>query len=312
MSGSEAARAAPISPPKSLALVHVLQVSCAAVWGLTFVAGKVAGLEATPLSATLWRFILAGAVLVPLAIRENAKAGLSLKNLKARDYLGVALSGLTGLVLYNFFFIKGLSMVEAGRGSVIVCVSPALIYLASVPIFGARLTPARCLGVALSAFGTVWVVTNGRPGTVFQGGLGAGDLVMLACPVAWTAYSLLGGAVLSRLAPLPANAWSVAAAVIMLAVLIPASGGPLSEPARYSAITWGALAFLGLGGTALGFTLYYLGIRALGPYKAASYINLVPIFGVLAGWLILGERPETSLITGLVLTLLGIRLVQKY
>jgi drug/metabolite transporter (DMT)-like permease len=298
--------------PEPKSAVHLLQVLCAAVWGLTFVAGKIAGLQASPLNATLWRFILAGAVLAPLALRAERKAGRGLKSFNWQDFLAMILSGLTGLVLYNYFFIKGLSLVEAGRGSVIVCGSPALIYLASVPLFGTKLSLIRCLGVLLSAAGTAWVVTRGNPAALLEGGLGAGDLLMLGCPLSWTLYSLLGSRVVGRVAPLSANAWSVVAAVLMLLVLVPLGGAPVSEAEGYSFATWGAMAFLGLGGTALGFTLYYLGIRALGAYKAASYINLVPVFGILSGWLILGERPQGSLIAGLVLILLGIRLVQKY
>jgi drug/metabolite transporter (DMT)-like permease len=297
---------------KSLASVHALQVLCAALWGLTFVAGKIAGREATPLGATLWRFVVAGVFLVPLAALVEAKHGRKLlSGLTARDWLGVALSGLTGMVLYNYFFIKGLAMVPASRGSVIVCCSPAIIYLASVPLFGERLSMIRLLGVALSAAGTVWVVTAGRPASALAGGLGRGDLVMLACPLAWTLYSLVSKVVLGRVAPLAANALAVAAAVAIMAAAAPA-GGSLDRPDHYGAMTWAALAFLGLGGTALGFTLYYIGIKSLGPHRAAAYINLVPVFGVLAGWALLHERPDAALLVGLALILSGIRLIQKY
>ena len=300
----------------SLMAVHALQVLCAAIWGLTFVAGKMAGVQASPLNATLWRFILAGVALAPLVARADPKTGWSLRSLKFKDALGIALSALTGLILYNLLFIEGLTRVDAGRGAVIVCCSPALIYLVSVSLTGTRLSFIRCLGVALSLTGTAWVVTSGNHARLFSLGLGAGDLLMLGCPVAWTAYSLLGGWVLKRVPPVQANALTVAASVAVMALVMPLvigfSSESLGEPKSYSAATWGALAFLGLGGTAVGFTLYYLGIKRLGAYKAAAYINLVPVFGVLSGWLILSEKPETSLILGLALILLGIRLVQKY
>jgi drug/metabolite transporter (DMT)-like permease len=223
----------------------------------------------------------------------------------------MSLAGLTGLVLYNYFFIKGLALVPAVRASVIVCCSPALIYLFSAPLFRERLTLVRCLGVALSLAGTAWVATNGRPLDAFSGSLGRGDMLMLACPLSWTAYSLISKAVVANVAPLPANALSAAAAVAILAFLVPASGESPS-PAGFGAATWAALAFLGLGGTALGFTLYYLGIKELGAHRAAAYINLVPVFGVLASWLMLGERPQAPVLAGLALILLGIRLVQRY
>ncbi|MDR2302203.1 MAG: DMT family transporter, partial [Deltaproteobacteria bacterium] len=61
-----------------------------------------------------------------------------------------------------------------------------------------------------------------------------------------------------------------------------------------------------------GFTFFYQGIVILGPHRAAAFINLVPLFGIVYGWLLLGETPGLSLFLGLAMILLGIRLVQKY
>jgi drug/metabolite transporter (DMT)-like permease len=52
----------------------------------------------------------------------------------------------------------------------------------------------------------------------------------------------------------------------------------VEAPAR----VWWAAAYLGLGGTAVAFSLYLKGIRAVGPTRASIFINLVPVFGVLA------------------------------
>jgi drug/metabolite transporter (DMT)-like permease len=285
-------------------------VAAAAIWGLTFTAGKVASLEASPMSATLWRFVLAGLVLAPLAVK--ASWGKPRLGLAPMDLPLLLLSGLTGLVMYNYFFIKALALIQAGRGSVIVCGSPALIYLGSVIFFGERLSAVRLAGLALSVLGTAWAVSFGRPWALFSTGLGRGDLIMLLCPLSWTAYSLLAKLVLRRQGPLAANAWSVLAAVALLLPLVPLSGGSLAEFSGYGPLTWACLAFLGLGGTALGFTIFYRGILVLGPHRAAAYINLVPVFGILFSWLMLDETPGLALFVGLAMIIMGIRLVQKY
>jgi drug/metabolite transporter (DMT)-like permease len=290
--------------------VHLLMLLTMAVWGLTFTAGKIAGEQASPLNATLWRFILAGLFLTPLAAK--APKGLAVSDITLFGWLGLVLSGLTGLVLYNFFFIKGLTLTTASRASVVVCISPALIYLGSIFFFKEKLTALRCTGLIISAIGTVWAVTSGKPQTLLDGGLGRGELIVLGCPLTWTAYSLLGKFVLKSITPLNANTFAVLSAVVLLLPLVFISGEKVGEFTGYSAITWLSLAFLGLGGTALGFTVFYKGIMALGPPLAAAYINLVPVFGILFGWLILGESLDLSLFMGLGLILFGIRLVHKH
>ncbi|MDR0621548.1 MAG: DMT family transporter [Deltaproteobacteria bacterium] len=302
----------PLTNPKQIStrLANGLLLGAAALWGLTFTAGKVASLQASPLNATLWRFVLAGLILVPMAVK--AAAGKPYFGLTLASLPSLALSGLTGLVLYNFFFIKALRLIPASRGSVIVCGSPALIYLGSVIFFGEKLKTVRVVGIALSLLGTAWAVSSGRPFDLWSTGPSRGDLIMLLCPLSWTVYSLLAKLVLKRNDPLSANAWSVVAAVAMMFVLVPVSGEPLGEVATYGPITWLCLVFLGLGGTALGFTFFYQGIVALGPHKAAAFINLVPIFGIFYGWLLLKETPGLSLFVGLAMILAGIRLIQKY
>ncbi|MDR3153801.1 MAG: DMT family transporter [Deltaproteobacteria bacterium] len=281
-----------------------------AIWGGTFAAGKSASEGAGPLTSALWRFLLAAAVLGPQC--ALSREGLFPKGASPFTWLLLGLSGLTGLVLYNYFFIKGLSMTGAGRGSVIVTVNPVFIYLGAVLFFGEKLTLPRLLGMGLAVSGTLVVVSDGSPAALLQGRFNMGDLVMLGCIACWSAYSLLGKLVVGRVTPLAANAWSTFAAIAMLVPLTALSGEPLGAFWGFSAKTWAALAFLGILGTALGFTLFYKGILALGPHKAAIFISLVPFFGLLSGALVHGEAVTLTVLMGLALSLAGVALVQKY
>jgi drug/metabolite transporter (DMT)-like permease len=58
------------------------------------------------------------------------------------------------------------------------------------------------------------------------------------------------------------------------------------------------LVFLGVLGTAVAFVWDYEGLRQLGAARTVVFNNLVPVFGVLLGWLILGEPLSASLLAG--------------
>ncbi len=75
--------------------------------------------------------------------------------------------------------------------------------------------------------------------------------------------------------------------------------------------SWAALSYLGIFGTALGFTWYYRGITAIGASRAGIFINMVPVFGVLLSWLILAETFKPSVITGGLLVLGGVMLANS-
>lgn len=69
-----------------------------------------------------------------------------------------------------------------------------------------------------------------------------------------------------------------------------------------------SVVFLGLFGTALGFTWYADGVMRLGATRAGLYINLVPVFAVLQGALLLGERVGAASLAGGLLVIAGVLL----
>jgi drug/metabolite transporter (DMT)-like permease len=71
----------------------------------------------------------------------------------------------------------------------------------------------------------------------------------------------------------------------------------------------GAMAYLGVVGTAVAFVWYYQGVRAIGPTRSAVFNNLVPIFGMTSGVLVLGEPLHASMVVGGLVALAGVTLV---
>ena len=74
---------------------------------------------------------------------------------------------------------------------------------------------------------------------------------------------------------------------------------------------WAVLVLMSLGATVLAYAWFNRGIAVLGAGTAVGYINLVPIFGVtLSAWT-LGERLDTWLAMGGVLTVTGLVLSHR-
>jgi drug/metabolite transporter (DMT)-like permease len=81
---------------------------------------------------------------------------------------------------------------------------------------------------------------------------------------------------------------------------------PAQTPWALTAQVYGAIAFLGLGATVLAYVWYFKGVAELGAGTAASYISLVPVFGVLSSVAYLGESVDTSLLVGGALAVAGV------
>lgn len=117
---------------------------------------------------------------------------------------------------------------------------------------------------------------------------------------------------ISRVAPLaggstlPLNLRSMSVALAFNAVLLAAHGGP----------AWpvGDIGWLGLGGTALFFTLgvtfMYAAVASLGPVRAAIIMNLEPLIAICAAILLLGEHFGLNQAVGAAMVLGAVAWVQ--
>lgn len=87
--------------------------------------------------------------------------------------------------------------------------------------------------------------------------------------------------------------------------------GMLTAVRDYPISVWASIVYLGMFGTAIGFTWFYEGVNRIGAAKAGVFINFVPITAILSGWLFLGEPLSASLLLGAALVLTGVYTANK-
>lgn len=275
-------------------------------WGGTFIAGRLIAGSIPPADAAFMRFSLATAALAVLTRIIDGKLILPPRD----QLLYLLLLGLSGVLVYNICFFTGLKYIEAGRAALIIALNPMVISLGAVLIFGERLTLLQASGLLISLAGALLVISNGDPSRFFSGGFGIGEASILGCVLAWAAYSLIGRKVLAAMTPLSAVFYSALFGSLLLFPLTMADG-VLPSPASYLLSDWLSLVYLGICGTAIGFSLYYRSIRAIGSARSGVFINLVPLFSILLGWLILGETIRASVCVGGVILLIGVYLTNR-
>ena len=274
-------------------------------WGGTWVAGRVAVHEASPLAVASWRFFFAALLLGGLLIAREGWPRWS-----AREWLKLAALGLTGVFFYNVFFLYGLQHVEAGRGALVVAFIPAMIALADWLFFRLPMSPKKALGVILALIGCLLVVTRGHPTQLLTGEVGFGEWLLLGTAVSWVAYTLISRHCAQHFSALAMTFGGCLSGWLMLTAAALADGSLLT----LSATTWrgwSSIVFLGVFGTALAFTWYSQAIARIGTTKAAAFINLVPVFAVLLGTLLLDERLAGAVLAGGALVIVGVFLTNR-
>lgn len=276
----------------------------AAIWGGTFIAGRLVAQVLPPMTAATARFAIA--VLLLLAIVQFAEGGLPRLN-RSQIAMTAAL-GFFGIFLYNLCFFIALSHMPAGRTALFVALNPIVTALLAALLLRERLAGRKWLGIAIAFFGAAVVITRGELLTIVRDigrSIGTGELVMFVGITGWAAYTLIGRFVLKSLTPIAATTYAALWGLLFL------SAGATTElsSVKPSQVTWQVVAsiiYLGVAGTVIGFIWYYEGVKIIGPSRASIFNNLVPVCGVTLGSILLGEPILMSMLIGGVLAIIGV------
>ncbi|QJB56181.1 EamA family transporter [Pseudodesulfovibrio sp. zrk46] len=291
---------------KSLSYVYTLLIVSMALWGGTWVAGRVLAQSMHPMTAAFLRFTVASLGLLIMCYRSQG----GMPKIPRDKILPVIFLGATGVFTYSYFFFHGLQTTNAGRAALIVACIPVCISIISAIFFKEKFGPVRIIGALTSLIGVSVVIADGNPLALLSGGVSRGDFMILGCVASWTAYSLGGRAVMKSVPPLSAVAWSSIAGTVML---FPAalSEGLMADIMRARLIDWGCILYLGALATSLAYFWYYEAISIIGASRAGIFINTVPVFAVIMGFLLLGEPIHLTLITGGLMVVTGVYLTNK-
>ena len=288
-------RSVPASP-----LTYLKLVATALIWGATWIAARVAVSEASPLAVASWRFLLAALVLGTLVVVHEGRPRWSLK-----EWFTLAALGASGIFLYNLCFLYGMRMIEAGRGALVVALTPALVAASDWLLFGAPMSPTKAAGIGLAMFGCLLVVTNGDPRLLFTGQVGLGEWLIIGCSALWAVYTFVGRRGTRTLSPLAMTFGASLTGWIMLTVAALLQGS-LFLLAETTWRGWSAIVFLGLFGTALAFTWYAEAVQRIGATRSAAFLNLVPVSAVILGAVLLDERLGVAVLSGGALVIAGV------
>ena len=283
-------------------MIYLKLVLVALFWGGTFIATRIAAQTFEPFMGASIRYIIASVFLLPLAWISNR----DFLKVTRKQFLQLCLLGFSGIFAYNFFFFKGLKLVPASHGALLVALNPIMVMLFSAWRYGEKIKSISIFGMLLSLSGVALVISRGNLPDLFSS-FQWGDAFMLGCPVTWAIYTLAGKDALKATSPLQASAWASMTGCIMLLLFAGTETYPDYVPDK----VWIALAYLGMIGTVLAFVWYYEGVMKLGVTKTAIFNNLVPVFALILSVFILKEQVHMYTYIGAALVIGGVIIINR-
>jgi drug/metabolite transporter (DMT)-like permease len=288
--------------PQTDAATYVKLIGAMFMWGGTWIAGRIVAQElAAPLAVPAIRFLIAGVVLAGFALATEGRIPHPQTGGEWGVVTGLA---MTGIFIYALCFFYGLKQITAGRGALVVALTPVLVALGAWFMGQEKMTPVKLAGIAIALLGCLTVVGNGNPLALLHGAVGMGEWLILGCALCWTAYTFIGRQATLSLSPLAATLYASLIGSLLLGITALLQGG--SEISEWSWRVWTSVLFLAIGGTALAFTWFADGVKRLGAAKASVFVNLVPVFAVLQAAVLLDERLGFAVLGGGLLVIAGV------
>ena len=268
-------------------------LTLAALWGGSFVFMRVAVPALGPLWLAESRVALAFIALFALALAKRSVPAL---RERWRDYLVI---GVVNSALPFALFCFAEQYVGASTAAILNATSPFFAAIVAALWLKDRLSPAKLAGMGMG-IGGVTLLVGWQPEPL----TGMTLLAVIACLAAALCYGVASVYAKARMTGVPSFAialYSQMAAAIVLAPALPLAPrpGPLTPLIAANVVA------LALASTALAYLLYFRLIATIGPARALAVTFLIPLFGVLWGFVFLGEAIGANTLTACALILTG-------
>ena len=265
----------------------------ALIWGLNIAVIKVGVAEFPPIFMTGIRFLIVAMLLI-WWVRPPWK----------QMRLIVLLSFITGGVHFGgvFFGLKG---VDVSIAAILILLGVPFSVLFARILLKERFGWKKICGMAVAFSGLL--ILLGEPATTSSP---LHLIVFIVAIIAWglgnTIIKMIG-----RINIFALNAWlGLFASVQLLFVSMFLETGQLAALQSASLSAWGALAYVVLMATVIGYGLWYYLVGKYDVTKVVPFNLLVPVIGVLAGVLLMGDELTLAQGTGGFISLIGVAMIQ--
>jgi drug/metabolite transporter (DMT)-like permease len=287
------------------ALPYVLLLISAASWGGNWAAARLVHLDVPPFAMTFWRWFLAAVILLPFAwgqLREDAP-------LIRRHAWSLAGFGIVGTAAFTMFGYWGVRYTSAINATLLNASLPLFIVPLSWLLLKLTVSGRQMAGLAFSLVGVLCILSAGEVGTLAQLSLNPGDFLVLAGALCWALYTvalkwrppikplsfLFMTLVFGSLFTVPFYAWEISAGYELVV----------------NAKTLTILTYLALFPSVIAYICWNRAVPLVGPNVAGFFNPLIPVFGTLFAFVLLGEQLHPYHLAGFALVLIGVFLTSK-
>ncbi len=220
-----------------------------------------------------------------------------------KDFWMFLCTGIVSQVFFNICYFSAIARTTMSAAAVLLYTAPCMVLILSAVFFHEKLTGRKIVALAASFVGCIF--TTGLLGSS-SALSAAGILLGLGAGLGYALYSIFSKIALRKYHPYTVTFYTTLCASLFLL--------PLSRPGRLAELlgTGNALAVslaLGFFSTLMPAVLYTLGLQGMDAGRAAVLAYAEPLVATLCGLLFYQEKLTVSNVTGMVLILFSLLLM---
>jgi drug/metabolite transporter (DMT)-like permease len=267
------------------------------VWGSSYVAMKFALQAYHPLFVVFGRMSIA--TLIFLGFRKKL-GGFPYQR---GDWKYLGLMALCEPCLYFLFESYALTYTSSSQAGIVAALLPVSVTLIAGLFLREQTSGSVITGLGIAIVGVTVMtlagtVTHNAPNPLL------GNFLEVIAMICASGYTVLARYLSVRYSPwcLTAIQMGIGTAFFSPVFLLPSAPLPSAWPIGPSL----AIVYLGVGVSVLAYSLYNYGLQHVPASKASAYVNLIPVFAVLLGWMVFDERLNWLQAGGMAMVLLGV------
>lgn len=273
----------------------LLLVLATLLWGGNYICGR---FLATALPSTLLntiRWAISTILLWGLLALNHKKFPIISK---WKEFLILGFFGVFAFSTLNYLGLRSLSASLAGMISAGI---PIAILLFSPFVLKERISLKAWIGAVVSIFGVILLV-QGKDTTSSHGSI-LGEIEILLSCLAWGMYTVLGKRYGKQIDPLTMTAGAAFYGTILSAISCIGTVQP--SMIHMTPMAWIGIVYISTFASVGAYIAWTSGVKTVGAGFAAPYINLLPVWTVIFGVLLLHEKMSTITLVGGIITISG-------
>ncbi|WP_251424782.1 DMT family transporter [Veillonella agrestimuris] len=258
-----------------------------AVWATAFPFSKIALQYIDVTSVSTARVIIGAIFMLIMGMVKGLHIPTSW-----REWGIYLLLGLTGNVLYQLAFNAGLRTIPAATSSIIMALTPMTTALMALVVYKDHMRPIGWLFTVTAFIGVAIIV-------LWNGSLSlpTGALWTMLGMTIFSIYNIINrGFAMKGHDAITIATWSMFVGAIMM---LPFANHAIESIAAAPPVTWGAIAYLSILSSALGFVFWSYALEhAEQVSDVTNFMYLSPVVAAIMAALIIGEIPDLGLYIG--------------